>query len=162
MSFSVVAPTQQAATIHDNIWSPWNYVGIRIDHVLTVTPALIHHIPSSLIGGATFHMMPCAVDKMGNGSKVYIWLNAGCRLPLLLMNFYIGIIPAPIHTNVTHTHMITNILVCHWQVLTASTSSASTKDETDPKKESYDEEKAELEVKDGSINIEIPQTEIQS
>ena len=31
----------------------------------------------SLVGGALFHMLPAAVDRLGNVLSVYVWLAAG-------------------------------------------------------------------------------------
>ena len=50
----------------------------------------------SLIGGATFHMIPAAVDQMGNVTELHLWLNAGFLLFYALEEF--------LHWHHSHTH----------------------------------------------------------
>jgi len=38
----------------------------------------------SLIGGALFHMLPAAIDRMGNGTAPYLWLAVGFAVFLIL------------------------------------------------------------------------------
>jgi len=38
----------------------------------------------SLIGGALFHMLPAAIERLGNGTAVYVWLAAGFATFLIL------------------------------------------------------------------------------
>ena len=46
----------------------------RLRHVL---PLLVALASGSLIGGALFHMLPEAVETMGNSLPVYLWVAAG-------------------------------------------------------------------------------------
>ena len=39
--------------------------------------ALLCVVAGTLIGGALFHMMPAAVEHMGNELNVYLWIAAG-------------------------------------------------------------------------------------
>jgi zinc and cadmium transporter len=41
----------------------------------------------SLLGGAFFHMMPAAIDALGNGLTVYVWLVAGFLVFFVLEQF---------------------------------------------------------------------------
>lgn len=41
---------------------------------------LVAFAAGSLIGGAIFHMIPAAVDKMHNSTALYAWLAAGFTL----------------------------------------------------------------------------------
>lgn len=52
----------------------------------------------SLIGGALLHMIPAAVDKMGNTTEVYVWLISGFVLFLALEIFLDW------HHSHTHSH----------------------------------------------------------
>mmetsp|Transcript_18725 Transcript_18725/g.34777 ORF Transcript_18725/g.34777 Transcript_18725/m.34777 type:complete len:344 (-) Transcript_18725:2461-3492(-) len=58
---------------------------------------LVAFAAGSLIGGATFHMIPAAVDKMGNVTELYLWLNAGFVLFYALEEF--------LHWHHSHTHV---------------------------------------------------------
>jgi zinc and cadmium transporter len=48
---------------------------------------LVAFAAGSLIGGAVFHMIPAAIDAMGNGPLPYIWLMAGFLTFLALEQF---------------------------------------------------------------------------
>ena len=48
---------------------------------------LVAFAAGSLIGGALFHMIPAAVQEMGNGAGVYVWITAGFVLFLALEQF---------------------------------------------------------------------------
>jgi zinc and cadmium transporter len=48
---------------------------------------LVAFAAGSLIGGAIFHMIPAAVEEMGNSLALYIWLAAGFMLFLALEQF---------------------------------------------------------------------------
>ncbi|MCO6429439.1 MAG: ZIP family metal transporter [Deltaproteobacteria bacterium] len=48
---------------------------------------LVAFAAGSLIGGATFHMIPAAVDRMGNSTSVYVWVVAGFLSFLFLEQF---------------------------------------------------------------------------
>lgn len=48
---------------------------------------LVAFAAGSLIGGALFHMIPGAVQHMGNGVSVYLWITAGFLLFLALEQF---------------------------------------------------------------------------
>lgn len=57
---------------------------------------LVAFAAGSLIGGATFHMIPAAVNKMGNTTELYVWLNAGFTLFYGIEEF--------LHWHHSHTH----------------------------------------------------------
>jgi zinc and cadmium transporter len=59
---------------------------------------LIAFAAGSLIGGAMFHMIPHAVEKMGNGTDLYVWLMAGFVLFMALEQFLAW------HHSHTHSH----------------------------------------------------------
>lgn len=59
---------------------------------------LVSFAAGSLIGGALFHMIPHAVQEMGNETKVYVWLAAGFVLFLGLEQFLNW------HHSHTHSH----------------------------------------------------------
>lgn len=49
---------------------------------------LVAFAAGSLIGGALFHMIPAAVDNMGNSTGLYVWLATGFLLFLALEQFF--------------------------------------------------------------------------
>lgn len=57
---------------------------------------LVAFAAGSLIGGAIFHMISGAVDKMGNTSALYVWLIAGFIVFYALEEF--------LHWHHSHTH----------------------------------------------------------
>lgn len=57
---------------------------------------LVAFAAGSLIGGAIFHMIPGAVDKMDNTSALYVWLIAGFIVFYALEEF--------LHWHHSHTH----------------------------------------------------------
>jgi zinc transporter ZupT len=57
---------------------------------------LVAFAAGSLIGGAMFHMIPGAVDKMGNVTALYVWLIAGFIVFYALEEF--------LHWHHSHTH----------------------------------------------------------
>lgn len=48
---------------------------------------LVAFAAGSLIGGVLFHMLPAAIEEMGNRLSVYVWLVAGFMLFLALEQF---------------------------------------------------------------------------
>lgn len=48
---------------------------------------LVAFAAGSLIGGAFFHMIPAAVEQMGNGIAVYVWIVGGFLVFLALEQF---------------------------------------------------------------------------
>lgn len=48
---------------------------------------LIAFAAGSLIGGALFHLIPSAIQEMGNSDLVYIWLTVGFFLFFLMEQF---------------------------------------------------------------------------
>ena len=48
---------------------------------------LVAFAAGSLIGGALFHMIPSAIEEMGNSDQVYIWLAFGFFLFFLMEQF---------------------------------------------------------------------------
>lgn len=59
---------------------------------------LISFAAGSLIGGALFHMIPAAVEKMGNVTALYVWLAGGFVLFFALEQFLNW------HHSHTHSH----------------------------------------------------------
>ena len=59
---------------------------------------LVAFAAGSLIGGAIFHMIPSAVEKMSNETKVYVWLMGGFMLMYALEEFLSW------HHSHTHRH----------------------------------------------------------
>jgi zinc and cadmium transporter len=49
-----------------------------------ITLPLVAFASGSLIGGALFHMMPAAADRLGSGLEPYLWVAAGFLVFLLL------------------------------------------------------------------------------
>lgn len=48
---------------------------------------LVAFAAGSLIGGAFFHMIPAAINEMGNGIEVYVWIVSGFVLFLAMEQF---------------------------------------------------------------------------
>lgn len=57
---------------------------------------LVAFAAGALIGGAIFHMIPAAVEQMGNGTALYCWLAGGYMLFYALEEF--------LHWHHSHTH----------------------------------------------------------
>lgn len=57
---------------------------------------LVAFAAGALIGGAFFHMIPAAVEKMGNSTALYCWLAGGYMLFYVLEEF--------LHWHHSHTH----------------------------------------------------------
>jgi len=57
---------------------------VTLDRILL---PLIAFAAGSLIGGALFHMIPAAIDEMGNDHRVYAWITAGFITFLALEQF---------------------------------------------------------------------------
>ena len=70
---------------------------LREDLWRAIILPLVAFAAGSLLGGATFVMMPAAVEKMGNHTVVYLWLNAGFLLFYGLEEF--------LHWHHSHTHV---------------------------------------------------------
>lgn len=60
--------------------------------------ALVAFAAGSLLGGAILHMIPAAVEKMGNKTELYVWFLAGFVLFLALEQFLMW------HHSHTHSH----------------------------------------------------------
>lgn len=60
--------------------------------------ALVSFAAGSLLGGSILHMIPAAVEKMGNTTELYVWLIAGFVLFLALEQFLSW------HHSHTHSH----------------------------------------------------------
>jgi hypothetical protein len=60
--------------------------------------ALVAFAAGSLMGGALLHTTPATVEKMGNVTKLYVWLVAGFTLFLALKKFL------NLHHSYTHSH----------------------------------------------------------
>lgn len=60
--------------------------------------AMVAFAAGSLLGGAILHMIPAAVEKMGNTTELYVWLISGFVLFLALEQFLMW------HHSHTHTH----------------------------------------------------------
>lgn len=59
---------------------------------------LVAFAAGALIGGAFFHMIPAAVEQMGNSTALYCWLAGGYMLFYVLEEF--------LHWHHSHTHAI--------------------------------------------------------
>jgi len=59
---------------------------------------LVAFAAGSLVGGAVFHMIPHAVEEMGNTTELYVWLMAGFVLFMALEQFLNW------HHSHTHSH----------------------------------------------------------
>ena len=68
---------------------------------------LIAFSAGSLIGGAVFHMIPSAVQKMGNETEVYVWIMAGFALFLGTEQFLNW------HHSHTHAHTCSPLSPAH-------------------------------------------------
>lgn len=60
---------------------------IRDSLLERIIPALVALAAGSLLGGAWFHMLPAAIDHMGNGFAVPAWLAVGFAVFLILEQF---------------------------------------------------------------------------
>jgi len=70
---------------------------LREEFLQAIMLPLIAFSAGSLIGGATFHMIPSAVERMGNVTEVYIFLDFGFLLFLAIEQF--------LHWHHSHTHI---------------------------------------------------------
>lgn len=64
--------------------------------------AMVAFGAGSLLGGAVLHMIPAAVEKMGNTTELYVWFLAGFVLFLALEQFLMW------HHSHTHSHYPTS------------------------------------------------------
>jgi len=60
---------------------------MRESQLRAVVLPLVALAAGSLLGGALFHMIPAAVDAMGNGLRTYVWVVFGFGAFLLLEQF---------------------------------------------------------------------------